>query len=206
MDMKNVLVRLLKSPLGLSVMGLNTLGAVLAVLLGHVPALIILPVFCIMSLVDILVLVQSPAGATSVVKESDRERNERDARILGGIAAARKRLSLLRLPDGQVKAAIDKLVYVGGLYLEATVKGHDRDPLVEDAILSALEIVDEYLHRLDAMKTEGRLAGQGIDPKAEDDLNSHTAAILEQSVAEVQRRLGLQLEAQQSIASGELLS
>uniref|UniRef100_A0A7C3E592 Uncharacterized protein n=1 Tax=Gracilinema caldarium TaxID=215591 RepID=A0A7C3E592_9SPIR len=206
MDFQKVLIRFFKSPLGLITVGLTFLGACLSILIGHLSALVVVPLSLVLLIVVMVLILQTGTGARSVVQESDRERNERDARILGGIAAARKRLSLLRLPDGQVKVAIDKLVYVGGLYLEGTVKGHDRDPLVEDAILSALEIVDEYLHRLDALKTEGRLAGQGIDPKAEDDLNSHTAAVLDQSVAEVQRRLGTQLEEQQSIASGELLS
>lgn len=88
---------------------------------GRISYLIVLPVFFCIALLDMVVLLQTPAGAQSVVREKERERKERDARILGGIAAARKRLSLLRLPEGPVTSSIDKLVYVGGLYLEGAV-------------------------------------------------------------------------------------
>jgi hypothetical protein len=206
MELKVVVIRLLKSPLGLLVLGLSVVLAFIAVFVGHLPILVVLPLFCIIALIDILVLIQTKAGIQSVVAESNRERQERDARILGGIAAARKRLSLLRLPEGPVKTAIERLIYVGGLYLEETVKGKDRDPLVEDAILSSLEIVDEYLHRLDVMKSGSWLTGQDADSAAEAELTAHTAEILQRSVDEVYRRLEVQQEEKQHIASGDLLS
>jgi len=67
------------------VLGLNVLGAVLAILLGHVPPLVVLPVFSVITLTGLVVLLQTGAGARSVVSEGDRERAERDARILGGV-------------------------------------------------------------------------------------------------------------------------
>ena len=206
MELKVVVIRLLKSPLGLLVLGLSMVLACIAVFVGHLPVLVVLPLFCIIALIDILVLIQTKAGIQSVVAETNRERQERDARILGGIAAARKRLSLLRLPEGPVKTAIDRLIYVGGLYLEETVKGKDRDPLVEDAILSSLEIVDEYIHRLDIIKNEDRLTDKGSDRVSETELTAHTAEILQRSVDEVYRRLEVQQEEKQHLARGDLLS
>lgn len=67
-------------------------------------------------------------------------------------------------------------------------------------------MVDEYLHRLDAMKTELRISGSEGDTKALVDLATHTAAVLQQSVDEIQRRLRVQMEDEQPIARGKLLS
>lgn len=207
MDIKSAMLRLIKSPLGLLVMGCNLIGAVLAILLFHVPIAVVVPVFFIIALLDVIVLLQTEAGAQSVIAEQDRERAERDARILGGVAAARKRLSLLRLDAGPVKEAVDQLVYAAGLYLEATVKGSGRDPIVEDAIISTLEVVDEYLYQLDMLKNESLLISRSRDKKTDQQLETansgtgqgqdsqietlavHTAAIVRQSVEEVTRRL-----------------
>ncbi|MCA1949387.1 MAG: hypothetical protein LDL24_02370 [Treponema sp.] len=195
MDIKSAMLRFLKSPLGLIVMGLNILGAALAMLLFHFPIMVVLPVFIVIALADVIVLLQTETGARSVIAEQDRERAERDARILGGVAAARKRLSMLRFDTGPVKEAVDQLVFAAGLYLEATVKGSGRDPLIEDAIIGALEVVDEYLHQIDMIKSESLLtSGEGQDARIKD-FSAHTAAIVKQSVEEVTRRLG-QIESQ----------
>ncbi len=212
MDIKSVILRFLKSPLGLLVMGFNLIGAVAAILLFHIPIAAVVPVVLIIALADVIVLLQTETGARSVLAEQDRERAERDARILGGVAAARKRLSLLRLDAGPVKEAVDQLVFAAGLYLEATVKGSDRDPMVEDAIISALEVVDEYLHQVDMFKNESLLVSRSRDAVADQNRETtnseitnsetaqgqnfqlktraaHTAAIVSQSVEEVSRRL-----------------
>ncbi|WP_304224614.1 hypothetical protein [Gracilinema caldarium] len=197
MDIKSAMLRLLRSPLGLLVMSLNLLGAVLAILLFHFPLVVVVPVFLIIALVDIIMLLQTEPGARSVIAEQDRERAERDARILGGVAAARKRLGLLRLDPGPVKDAVDRLVYAAGLYLEATIKGSDRDPVVEDAILGAIETVDTYLHQVDMIKNESMFTFNKKDVPAEtayqdsriETLASHTGTIIEQAVEAVFRRL-----------------
>jgi len=217
MDFQNVIIRFFKSPLGLATTGLILLGASLAILVGHFSPLAVVPVALVVLVTALVLILQTRAGARAVVEEQDRERQEREARILGGVAAARKRLSLLRVPAGPVKEAIDRLVYAAGLYLEATLKGRDRDPIAEDAILSALEVVDEYLHRLDAVKTAGMLGGikdspmegptgQAAGLQDEPDLTAYTAQVLQRSVDELQRRLQAYIDEGQHFESGDLLS
>ncbi len=194
--MKSHLARFLRSPLGLAVLAVDAgLSAALAVT-GILAAPMAGLAFLLLACLSFLVLLQTRWGATAVVAEKDREREERDARILGGLAAARKRLSLLRIADPTVASALERLVYAAGKYLEATVRGLDRDPAAEDAVLGAVEAIDDYL-RLEDARSSGRRfrgggeRGEGEAQEAGNVLAERTGRALSAAAEEIERRLDL---------------
>lgn len=148
--MKKHLIDFYRSPAGLGTVGVCASFMVLLRALGVLSTLAALLLFPALVFSCSLLLLNTRFGAASVVGERDRERAERDARILGGVAAARKRLSLLRIEDEGVAAALRRLIHASGSYLEAAVRGADRDPVAEEALFGALESVDEYLRLADA--------------------------------------------------------
>jgi len=140
------------------------------------------------------VLFKTGLGTRSVIKEKDREREERDARVLGGIAVARKRLALLRVPDPEVDRSLQSLVVAAGEYLTATVKGRDRDPLIEDAILSSVETMESYLQIRNAHAASSHFhRPNGEDTKPLYPLLpqvAETVQALEAAVGQIENRLG----------------
>ena len=174
--MKVLLFRFLRSPLGLGLWGLCAFLVAASVAGGLLPLLAAVPLFGAAGAIATLALLLSPAGARSVVAERDRDRSERDARVLGGVAAARKRLALLRLKDASVKEAVDRLVSAAGGYLEAAVRRDSRDPVIEDAVLGAVEAVDDYLRLADAK-------GGGAD------IAARTVRVLAGASEEIERRV-----------------
>ncbi len=197
--MNSHLSRFLRSPLGLAVLAVDAgLAAALAVTGILAPPMAGLA-FLLLACLSVLVLLQTRWGATAVVAEKDREREERDARILGGLAAARKRLSLLRIADPTVASALERLVYAAGKYLEAAVRGLDRDPAAEDAVLGAVEAIDDYLALEDARSSGRRFRGGGEraergDGEAQEAGNvlaERTGRALSAAAEEIERRLDL---------------
>jgi len=134
-----------------------------------------------------VLLLLTPFGARSVVAERDRDRSDRDARALGGVAAARKRLALLRLENEAVKAELDRLILTAGKYLESAVKNDSRDPKAEDAVLSAVEVVNDYLLLVDAASSRKR----GGEPDGEGTVVERTIRALSASSDEIERCLGV---------------
>jgi hypothetical protein len=163
--MNTHLRRFFRSPLGLAVLGSDLVAAVALSASGVLPPWIAVPLFALLYVVEAVALMQTSLGSGAVVAEGDRERKDRDASILGAVAVARKRLSLLKPADSSVAASIDRLVLASGHYLEACVKGSDRDPVVEDAVLGAVEAVDDYLRMLDARSMAKRIRSAQKDPQ-----------------------------------------
>ncbi len=197
--MKRIIVRFFRSPVGVAVLGSGAAAAAVLVLVGGVPAPVAVPLCLLAVAAAAFVLLSSPVGARAVAGEGDRDRRERDARALGGVAAARKRLSLLRVGDPEVKAAIDRLTLAAGLYLERAVKTDGRDPVSEDAVLGAVEVLNDYLQLADAASSRVRSGGA-----ADLDIAVRTVGALSASAAEIERRLDPQAAADRIAAREEL--
>ncbi len=201
MDLPSALKRFASSPLGLLSWALPIAVAAVCWVTGVSNLLVALPVGILVSVLLFLFLAVSPLGGKAIVAEGERERSERDARILGGIATARKRLSLVRPPDTPVAAALDSLVLAAGRYLESAVRTGNRDPLCEDAVLGAVEVMDDYLRLADSSVDdrggEGRSpSGTGAGPRrrVRNDVSSQaerTCRALEASRESIDVRLGL---------------
>jgi len=197
--MKAVYTRFLRSPLGLGIWVLCILFATVSILVGAVPAFVAIPVFVLAGIFASMFLMLTPMGAHSVVRESDRERGERDARVLGGVAAARKRLALLRIADPRVRESLDRLVLAAGSYLESAVRNDSRDPVAEDAVLGAVEAVDDYLHLSDVASSSrhrGKSGPRNSNSKIENEQDVHadrTVRALDAASADLERRLGVDL-------------
>ncbi|OHE59545.1 MAG: hypothetical protein A2Y36_18670 [Treponema sp. GWA1_62_8] len=162
--MKEHLFRFLRTPLGLAVVASNAALLVFLPVSGTLPFIAALPLCAAIAVIEVLAILQTRLGANAVVAEKGRERDERDARILGGVAAARKRLSLLRIADAEVASAVDRVVLASGLYLESSIKGAPRSPEAEDAVISSVEIVGDYLRIIDASSSARRMrAAEGRD-------------------------------------------
>jgi hypothetical protein len=166
-------------------------------------------VFAVAGSAATLALLMSPLGVRSVIAEKERDRSDRDARVLGGVAAARKRLSLLRIRDEGVKAALDALVLAAGRYLESAVRSDKRDPIAEDAVIGAVEAVDDYLRMADAASSADRhrtsgsadsgSAGVGAGPA------ERTVRVLIAAAEEIEARLAHEDSAADRMAAREEL-
>ena len=163
LQMKDFLVKFIRSPLAVGLVSANAVLAVAAGAAGFLPWLVVVPLFLVISGVELLLTLRSEAGAKAILAEEDRERKERDAAILADVAQARKRLALLRIAEPEVKAAVERLVYAAGMYLESCAKGNERDPFAEDAVLSVTKIVDEYLRLADAERMGARLKSESLE-------------------------------------------
>jgi hypothetical protein len=91
------------------------------------------------------------------------------------------------------------------------VRGNDRDPVVEDAVLGAVEAVDDYLRMLDARSigkrmspavrepvgTSGRgtpgLGGEAEAGLGGKNIETATVRVLDKAALEIETRLNLQL-------------
>jgi len=203
MDLPSALKRFASSPLGLLSWALPIAVAALCWVTGVSNLLVALPAGILVSVLLFLSLAVSPLGGKAIVAEGERERSERDARILGGIATARKRLSLVRPPDASVAAALDRLVLAAGRYLESAVRTGNRDPLCEDAVLGAVEVMDDYLRLADSSVDAQDRGGEGRSPgvmasgarrRVRPDTSSHaerTCRALDASREGIEVRLGL---------------
>ncbi len=148
--MKGIIARFLRSPLGLSLLGIDLVFFSALAMAGYlsVPLAFLLGVAA--ALVECVIAIQTKLGARSIVAEKDRAREERDALALASFAAARKRLSLLRVSDGDLAAAIERLSLNAGYYLEKAIKNGERDPRLEEAVLGSVEVIDNYLRLLNS--------------------------------------------------------
>jgi hypothetical protein len=195
--MKSQLIRFLRSPLGLIAVSMDAAFAAVLVLTGLLSLPVAIGAFVVVCCVTVLTLMQTGIGGAAIVQEKTRERDESDARILGGVAAARKRLSMLRIGDPVVSAALERLVYASGKYLEAQVRGAQRDPAAEDAVLGGIEAIDDFLRMEDAARS-GRHFHGGADRNEIDQaetggaLAERTARVLNSASDEIENRLGLQ--------------
>ncbi|MGB9686995.1 MAG: hypothetical protein ACPLYX_10925 [Rectinema subterraneum] len=208
--MKDFLVKFIRSPLAVGLVSANAVLGAAAGAAGFLPWLVVVPLFLVVSGVELLLTLRSEAGAKAILAEEDRERKERDAAILADVAQARKRLALLRIAEPEVKAAVERLVYVAGMYLESCAKGNERDPFAEDAVLSVTKIVDEYLRLADAERMGARLKSEADEnfeistgPENELELNRNgeptislsqrTVRLLDKAASTISERLALPL-------------
>lgn len=196
--MKSIISRFFRSPLGLTLLIASAAVAFLLTAINVVAPFGAFLLFLLLVLCSGIVLFRTGLGARSVIQERDREREERDARILGGIAAARKRLALLRLPDPEVDRSLQALVVAAGEYLTATVKGQDRDPIIEDAILSSVETIESYLQIKNAQAASSRFhRSSGEDAKIPPSVPpqvSETVQALESAIVQIENRLGTRFQ------------
>lgn len=152
MELKKLFSLFLRSPMAVGIISLNIVLAVLAGLLIGVPGFITLPAFLIVSGIALAAAFSSAGGAKSLIAEKEREQHEHDSMKLEQCEQARKALTMLRIDNPAIKTAIEKLAFSVGRYLEAYAKGRQRDPLIEDALLSAKEAVMLYQKSLDDKK------------------------------------------------------
>ena len=184
--MKDVLYRFLRSPLGLALWGFCAFSAAALALSGVLAPIAAVLAALLVGAAATAGLLMSPAGAKSVVAERDRDRAEADARALGAVTAARKRLSLLIVENASIKAEIDRLVFAAGKYLESAVKSGRRDPVSEEAVAGALSVVDDYLIVADAASSAAR--GRTAESVCLDEAQERTLRALGAAVEEVERR------------------
>lgn len=197
--MKEIVCRFLRSPLGISVWGASAFAAAALAAAGLAGPLAAAGLCLALGTVATFAFLSHPLGARSVVAERDRARAESDARVLGRVAAARKRLSLVRVGDGAVKAELDRLVLAAGRYLEEAVKRDARDPVSEDAVVGAVELMNDYLSIVDAAAAAGR-GGQAADASVVVD---RTVRALAASADEIEGRLGTAPRAADRISARE---
>lgn len=152
MDLKKLFSLFLRSPLAVGIVSLNAVLAVIAELLFGVSGFIVLPAFLIVSGIALAAVFSTAGGAKALIAEKDREQHEHDSDKLEQCDQARKALIMLRMENPAIKAAIEKLAFSAGRYLESCAKGGQRDPLIEDALLSAKEAVMLYQKSLDDKK------------------------------------------------------
>lgn len=103
----------------------------------------------------------------------------KDAEALRVADAARRRLTLLRLPDGVLRSAAQRVAYASGKYLESAAKGGPRDPRCEGALAEALAAVDDYLRLADASSADRRFgaAMAGREESAGESSGGEPAAV-----------------------------
>ncbi len=184
--MQNLITKFLRSPLAIGVVCGNALLAVGAALAGIAPVLVVAPLFVFVTGGELAMILLSKSGAKAILAEQKRERDEHDAECLEETARQRKRLAMLRIENPEVKAAIDRLVFVAGVYLESCAKGNARNPIVEDAVQNAAKTVDGYLHLIDAGRIGSRIESkaptgpQDLEQKAILSLDGSTRLIAEQ--------------------------
>jgi hypothetical protein len=98
-----------------------------------------------------------------------------------------------------VKESLDRLVSAAGTYLEAAVRNDSRDPVAEDAVLGAVEVVDDYLRLSDAASASrhrGKAGPGNTAPNAENQPDAQadrTVRALDAASAELEGRLGADL-------------
>lgn len=152
MELKKLFLLFLRSPLAVGIVSLNAVLAMFSILLISIPSFIVVPSFLIISGIALAVVFSSAGGVKALIAEKDREQLEHDSMKLEQCKQARKALIMIRTKSSIIKTAIDKLSFSAGQYLESCAKGGQRDPLAEDAILSAKEAVMLYQKSLDDKK------------------------------------------------------
>lgn len=183
--MQDLITKFIRSPLAIGIVCGNALVAVGAALAGIAPVLVVASLFLFVTGGELALVLLSKPGAKAILGEQKRERDEHDAERLEETAHLRKRLAMLRIENPEVKAAIDRLVFVAGVYLESCAKGNARDPIVEDAVQHAANAVDGYLHLIDAGRIGSRIESkpstgpQDLEQKAILSLDGSTRLIAE---------------------------
>jgi len=177
--MKTHLQHFFRTPLGVGAVAASALLSAGAYLSGWLPLPAALPAFVVLTAASGLILMQTRLGGTAIVSERDRERAEEDLRALAKVQTERKRLSLLRIADPAVAAAVGRAALAAGHYLEAAARGADRDPLIEDAVSGARATVDDYLRLIDAASGD------------QTDYAARSLGLLNGAAAEIERRLSL---------------
>lgn len=162
LQMKDFLAKFIRSPLAVGLVSANAVLGTAAGAAGFLPWLVVIPLLLVVSGAELLLTLRSEAGAKAILAEENRERKERDAAILADVAQARKKLAMLRIGEPEVRAAVERLVYAAGMYLESCAKGNERDPFAEDAVLSATKVADEYLRLADAERMGARLKPESL--------------------------------------------
>jgi hypothetical protein len=186
---QKLMAKFFRSPLAIGIVCSNALLAVGAALAGVVSVLTVVPLFVLVTGTELTLVLLSKSGARAILREQNREREEHDAACLEETARQRKRLVALRIENPEVKAAVERLALVAGLYLDFCTKGGARDPVVEDAVQRAAEAVDGYLHLDDAARVGVRI---GEKPeKTSQDLEQNTVLSLDTSTRLISEKLAL---------------
>jgi len=187
--MQDLMAKFFRSPLAIGIACGNALLAASAAIAGIAPALLIAPLFVLVTGGELALVLLSKRGARAILNEQERERKEHDADRLEETARLRKRLALLRVENSEVKAAIERFVFAAGMYLESCAKGNARDPLVEEAVQDAAETVDGYLHLTDAGRIGARIGDES--EKTPQDLERKTVLSLDASTRLIGEKLAL---------------
>jgi hypothetical protein len=187
--MRDLMAKFFRSPLSIGIVCGNAVLAAGATLAGIASALLVAPLFVLVTGGELALILLSKRGARAILNEQERERKEHDADRLEETARLRKRLALLRVEDSEVKAAIERLVFAAGMYLESCAKGNARDPLVEEAVQDAAETVDGYLRLTDAGRIGVRIGEKS--EKTPPDLERKTVLSLDASTRLIGEKLAL---------------
>lgn len=130
------------------------------------------------------------SGPRIAARESQRRAWSSARTYLESARAARNRLAAMRVPDGEIKAALDLVATRGAAYLSACESARSRDPLAEDALSESVALADIYLKELDGASTERRFGLPDDDPFA--DAKARTlAALLDKAAIIGKATLGL---------------
>lgn len=162
MDRRNYLAHLMRSPEGVA-------GLAASLAAGVITGLLTVPVagfLCGAAVFSALVAVVTLSGQGSriAVREQQRRTWAAARPFLEEAKETRKRLAAMRVPDAEVKAALELVATRGASYLSACLGAQSRDPLADDALAGSLSLADIYLKELDGAATERRFALPDGDP------------------------------------------
>ena len=133
------------------------------------------------AVIAVSALTLSGAGSRIAARESQRRSWASARPHLEAAKAARSKLAAMRVPDAEVKAALQLVATRGAEYLAACESARSRDPLAEDALSESVALADIYLKELDGASTERRYGLPDDDPFA--DAKSRTLAALRDKAA-----------------------
>jgi hypothetical protein len=174
-----------RSPLGIASFFLALGAGACSILLGLSPPSALLLGLGTLAAVFTLSLAFG-FGPRAAVTESERGEAEKARSRLAEAAAARKRLSALRLPEGEVASARDLVVLESGRLVDECSGAGVYDPEAVQAVLDCAALVDAWLREEDESSTERRFSMPDAHPFPE--AAARTAALLRDKAALIAKR------------------
>jgi hypothetical protein len=155
-----------RSPVGIGNIFASLLGGIVAVSAGIVPILGV-SVSAGVLLAAGLGAYFTGLGPAAAVKARDAGLDKERAQKLRQVAVRRATLSLMRIPDAEVAAAVQLVALAADEYLEACEKEKNHDPYSDAAVDEAADLVSIYFRELDEASREKRFGLPDADPFAD---------------------------------------
>ncbi|MCE5255360.1 MAG: hypothetical protein LLF89_00770 [Spirochaetaceae bacterium] len=153
----------MRSPLGIGGGFVGVIGAIGLIVAG-VSAFIAVPAGMALAGLVGVIAHMAGAGPKQAIAARDAEIARAASEKLEQAEAGRNALSHMRIADPEVSSAVQLVVQSAGAYLEACRKENTHDPLADDAIAQARDLVDIYLKEQDEASTEKRYGLEDQDP------------------------------------------